>query len=234
MEQRIARPIGLTQTMKDSPERGIRILIRDYIASGYRYQGKSLSMPDFAKTTGIDLMEVLKEGGQMAGGQGQILSKSQLHQTIRVLQNHAIFMGLEDRHLTSNQLAILLRSQGDTYKPFVSSEVNKLLATQISTTRTFMDLMKNLAPDWVVREMMAEEGAKEQVYLTVEEALNILAQGSMAIDDVAKSLEAQHHTAQNPLPDISIGYGDNSVPNPGALIQIPEATLDLTNLKETN
>ena len=97
-----------------------------------------------------------------------------------------------------------------------------------------MDLMKNLAPDWVVREMLAEEGAKEQVYLTVEEALNILAQGSMAIDDVAKSLEAQHNTAQSPLPDISIGYGDNSVPNPGALIQIPEATLDLTNLKETN
>lgn len=225
---KIPRPLGVTLMIRGGLiEKAISYIVRAYVAQDYSYQGERVSIPEFSRLTGIEVKTVIDEASKMMSSQGFVLDKKGLIDATRVIGNWALLGCLEDRHTALKQAQALVKSQGDTYKPFISSEVNRAISNQITTGKTLLEAYKMLATPDIVKELTAESQGDQAQYLTVEAAVGLLAQESLDNQELAQRLKAS--TAVEQLPNISGFASDGSdvTPDPANLIQIPDGVIDL-------
>lgn len=140
-QTRIPRPLGLTLSLKSHPkqenepinDQSLQIILSNYIANNYQLLKRTISIPQLSKYLDIDNMKLTR---QLFIYQTKMynLGEEQLgEQGIKDLVGGLFSWILEDRLRISHQASILMASQGNEYKPFISSEVNRSLELMLKS-----------------------------------------------------------------------------------------------------
>lgn len=111
---------------------------------------------------------------------------------------------LEDRMAVSQQLELLKESQGDTYKPFVSAEVNKAMKLKLETTGNLAQVLRSFTggSNFNINIDNSETNVQNTNNITLEEARMLVmdTQRELAIDKSKelRLLETQYDLASLP------------------------------------
>lgn len=98
---------------------------------------------------------------------------------------------LEDRMAVSQQLELLRASQGDTYKPFISAEVNKAMKLKLDTTSNLAQVIKSLVGGSNVNISIdqSENTTNVQNNITLEDARKLILETNRELEiDKSKEL----------------------------------------------
>lgn len=148
---RIPRPLGTTLFNKNlnKNKQDIRELqryiIKRYLEDSMRINNEPMSIEQLSLYLNMDKMTLMRELTRSMSTFSGLLGKGDnMEQVARALLNTTISWSLSDRHTTIAQVEALKASQGNSYKPFVSSTLNQAIANQLSQTRAFFDIAKSL------------------------------------------------------------------------------------------
>lgn len=177
---RIPRPLGLTslsiQYRQDEDKKILEQMIQAYLTD-YLQQGTEMSLLDVGKFLGISQEEVNRAMAKMAENVLERQGINTDRELARDLGKLCLKWALGDRYHIVSQFARLSSSQGDGYKPFVSSEVNKSLDLLLKSTKQMGDLFTQLGkPSISINNTLTniQSDAKTTNYLTTETALELL------------------------------------------------------------
>lgn len=182
-KERVPRPKGLTELGQAYNNNGITLeelqnhTVNHYIATGFKYCGKAYNIEDFSKLTGID--QHIITNATIAYGQTTInlVDPNQSGDILRAVIGTLLNETLADRSRALTQLDILSRAQGQTYKPFVSGEVNKALKLTQESTAALLSLYKTMAPSTGPSVLVQNtiNAQTQNNYITPTEALELIA-----------------------------------------------------------
>lgn len=120
----------------------IKHIVTSWAISGFRYNGIPLNLYDLASMLKVNpelVMQQLSNVGQNLGG---MVDTERVEETLKSIITLSTTWAMQDRGLIMKQTEDLLRHQGPTYKPFVSSEVNKSLKLVLESNRNLMESYK--------------------------------------------------------------------------------------------
>lgn len=147
--KRIPRPQGLTilsQQLKNNPTEELTDKLFAYILSNrLELNGKMLSLSTIGSILNIPEITVFK---RFTAYQNK-LSKAFLGkagESAGAIGFFSLKAALEGYVSTNAQLAVLTRSQGGQYKPYISSSVNEALGQNTAAIRTLLDFYKVMKP----------------------------------------------------------------------------------------
>lgn len=147
--KRIPRPQGLTlisQQLTNKPnEEVVEKLFQYLLGNRLEYKGQVLSLSTIGQMVNMSEIAVYK---RFMAYQNK-LSKAFLgkgQDTTGALGFFSLKAALEGYLASSAQLAVLTRSQGGQYKPYISSSVNEALGQNTAAIRTLLDYYKVLKP----------------------------------------------------------------------------------------
>lgn len=148
---RIPRPVGTTLLAieyqklgsDEAKENLIQHIVSHYALNGFRYQGHSISIPSLAQKLKIPESSITKAISNIGTSLGNIADPESLNETAKTLLTLSTSFSLSDRGLIQSQLETLLQSQGKSYRPFISSEVNKVLKLMLESNKNLIDLYKS-------------------------------------------------------------------------------------------
>lgn len=170
------------------------------------------------------LVEVSKEMSKTG-----ILFDRHKSDVARGLTMRLIFLGSELSALTSQQVAILMASQGNKYKPFVSSEVNRAIANKIASSKPMLDLLKLLTDKQSSSLSLPSNeqptNTNNGQLLTLEMAQNMLIQGQPTVMNDGATLGTILNDSADLklLPETNPNYQGGNILNSQSLYKdIPE------------
>jgi hypothetical protein len=198
--KRIPRPRGLTLTAKTKTHKHIKHqLIIEYINNNFTINDQYYTIPQLSYSFGIPLKEIYKRVGEQQNHIGSLLdNKDSIMDAQRVLASTILNGALESKGLIAQQTALLLRSQGDSYKAFISGEVTKALKLNLESTdtliKTFNLLGGNQGPTTNILiqgqgGLNASNGPTSNEAFTPNEAIQLLGEQGLQ----TKSLTEAHH-----------------------------------------
>jgi len=224
--QRIPRPKGTTmlalEYQKLNTDEALDLLIQHivtyYAINGFRYQGKSVSIPDLAQKLNLPQNKVTNAISNIGTSMGNLADPEALNETAKTLLTLSTSFSLSDRGLIQSQLETLLASQAGTYKPFISSEVNKVLKLMLESNKSIQELYKAFfnTNSSTVNILNIHNKDNEQDYLTPQKALDLISDSQPALQsppadtnkpvsssqssfsDRAKELWIRHSIGDNP------------------------------------
>ena len=133
----------------------------------------------------------------------QIWDKDKQEDLLRGLIGTMISWTFEDRMKINNQINILTASQGNTYKPFVSAELNKALKMGLESSTSIQSLVGRLTGSGqsitnILFQQNNENNIQQNNYATREEVLEILSSEQVPKSEAATQLETQYDLASLP------------------------------------
>lgn len=153
--KRIPRSTGMTMMVKhynqieDEKERQKKLeqikdhVINQYIKEGFRMNGKTMELNELAIYLNMPLKGVVRKitryGDIMGGKDGEALARA-----VKLFSFNGL---MATRSLVLGQAQNLIRSQGDGYVPFLTSEVNRSLGNLIQNDNAFISFLKAVSPD---------------------------------------------------------------------------------------
>jgi len=151
MTIRQPRPIGTTEisrlynlTNDDNYYQDLREkVIHHYIRNNFSYCGHYLNIEQFSKHIGVSEIDIQRHLGTYGKEMGKLAKEMVNGDMVRAVTNLAFLWGMEDRAMAQQQLTIMLSSQGASYKPFISSEVNKTIKLSMEANSNLMSLVKS-------------------------------------------------------------------------------------------
>lgn len=209
-KQRIPRPLGLTElsfkynTMYDNEAYNnlIQGLINHYTRNNFHYNGIRMTLEELSINTMVKYEELLKAFNNFEQSLGTIIDPKATDDLYRVIISKAIFGSLEDRSLIAQQLNMLLSSQGGSYKPFITGEVNKALKLMLDSTANFQSLLRMVPGSIGPFIPNAPEANKEDKGLTVDEVIGLLksenVEGLLQSDKEKEKVYLEHHIEDAP------------------------------------
>lgn len=153
-QERIPRPLGFTylaQTMHTTnneeekqriKEKLINKTIDIYVSQGMMLNGKTISLQEMASYLDIPLRNLMKRVNRGFKVISDMFEGDGARENARVGIFRALNFALEGKASAEAQLAILMASQGDEYKPFISSEVNKAITNNVNAIKPLVDILK--------------------------------------------------------------------------------------------
>ena len=141
------------------------------------------------------------------------------------------FESAELSALTSQQTAILMASQGGTYKPFISGEVNRAIGNQIAAMKPKLDLMKLLLDGKSSSNgpgLPVEPGAAQQgKFMTIEMAHNMLNDTPLTVmsDSATRDHILTNSTDLKLIPETNPNYQGGDILRSSSLYQGTEEEL---------
>lgn len=153
-EERIPRPLGFTylaqqmhNTNNEEEKQEIKTKLQNkiidiYVANGMMLNNKTISLPELATYLNMPLKKLLKRVNRGFQAIGNLFEDGGNKEFARVGIFRAFNWALEGKAIAEAQLRILMASQGDEYKPFISGEVNKAIANNTSAIKPLADLLK--------------------------------------------------------------------------------------------
>lgn len=147
---RTPRPLGSTELSKaynaTNDEEHYQSLkqniIHHYIRNNFSYCGQYMNIEQFAfliKETPITIQRYMGTYGDQISTLVDEMTKANV---FRALGKIAFFNCIEDRSLALQQLSIMTESQGGTYAPFISGEVNKSIKLVMDSNAQMITLMQ--------------------------------------------------------------------------------------------
>lgn len=249
---RFPRESNLSILNKTNPTQAIATAIRRYTDCGFMYLNRKVNFQVFSKFLGLTEEElVARLYDSLSAGLGVTRRASEPQNIdntgfpVPAASNddfwghlNSISKGItlrvaghlyQDRALAERQLEILLVSQNGAYKPFISGEVQKLLATMQSSTRNEMDFLKvvkglsnNGQGNLVSVEINNQQAmANNNVILTTDKALELLQENRHTL----KGPDESHH-----LKALYTEYNIDDTPEVKAL---SDGTKELQKIKLT-
>jgi len=187
MTSRTPRPKGLTMLslnyQKDDSEhnkdRVYKHLINQYTLSGFRLNGVPVSIPELAQIIKMpekDINALISDTGQELGA---FTNPQQIEDTLRSIASLSTNWAIQDRGIIMQQIELLQKSQGDSYKPFISGELNKALKTGLDANKNIMELYKAFftSTSTNILNIYGDTPNESQNYVTPEEAFDLLHEG---------------------------------------------------------
>ena len=214
---RTPRPKGLTEIghtyNNTKTEEDLRQLqkhvIESYINTGFKYCNQPMNLEQFARYTNIPIsliMEQINHKGKDTFIQADPEEQGDL---LRALLGITLGASLSDRIAAQQQLSILTNAQGNTYKPFISSEVNKALKLNQEATQGILAIAKSLGGSQglsvTVNNTFGDKIENQQNnYLTSEKALELISQQPtnkplLENPEAKKALHAQYGLGAMPV-----------------------------------
>jgi len=182
-KKRQARPMGITEighmynkgivTKEELEDK----LIEHYIRTGFMFNGRSMSIEQFCIHTKIDPDRVFHQVTERGKDRFGMVDQEEQGDHLRALLGIAISGALSDRSAALQQLNILQSAQGQTYKPFVSGEVNKALKLTMESTQGILQIAKSLGGtqglNVVINNNQGDSNTQHN-YLTSDKALELM------------------------------------------------------------
>lgn len=183
--QRQPRPMGLTflalkyqkDNSEDNRHQVLKHLINQYTLSGFRLNNVPVPIPQFAILIGVPEQEVMEYISQVSESIGAFNSPAQIQQTLTTIASLSTNWAIQDRGLISQQIELLARAQGGSYKPFISSELNKALKIGLDANKNFMEIYKTFFTQQQTNILNIYRNVEDKKYLTPEEAFEIVNDG---------------------------------------------------------
>lgn len=119
-------------------------IIGEYIHGGFKVCGNVVNIQGLALYLGMgigDLMKKVHQQIQMVSG---LADGKRLEEMASALIFTSFSNSLQARHIALAQTELLLRAQGDTYVPFVSSTVNHSITNLMAADKSMMQLYSTL------------------------------------------------------------------------------------------
>lgn len=180
---RIPRPIGTTEQgnlfnkTNDNTyyEKLYELTIHHYIRNNFSYCGIFMNIETFSRFINIEQTKIMgyiqSYGKAMAMVNKEIIGGD----LSRALTNFSLNWVLEDRSAIQQQLTILTAEQQNSYKPFLTGEVNRTLKLSMESTMNAMQLLRSLgggiAP--MLNGDNANDGTPQEDYITVDKAVRL-------------------------------------------------------------
>lgn len=252
MVKRIPRPQGITllsqaynqepdpQQKQDKLDNLYYLIVLQYVMGGYQLNKQSMTYFQLSQYMNIDIDKCMSLVIKATKKQGTLFDQEDAQITARENTKRAFFWGTEIWAQMQAQLAILQASQGSTYKPFISSEVNKALTNLLNAGKLQQDhafryleaVMKSVPNPEYPNPLIGTHNpnAQTQSYIGTEEALRLIAEAGERAPFTEDSVGALIGPSNlNPLPEVkaavqdltSIGIRHNgtqsqeSIPSPG-------------------
>lgn len=178
---RIPRPMGITElsrlydrTKEEQYYQDLRErIIHHYTRNNFSYCGHYLNIEQFSRHIGISEIEVQRYMGNYGKELGKLSKELIDGDIVRALTNLSFNWGLEDRARTQQQLALMLQSQGATYKPFISAEVGKTLKLSMDANNNMMALMKSFMTGTTTYTPIPEGNNPDDKGITADQAIRL-------------------------------------------------------------
>jgi len=173
--ERIPRPKHITslainyrQTKNEQLKRQlIQVLLSQYTTNGFQLNGHPLSLQDLSFKYNIDIGTIYKELGEISKTVTGFINSDDLLSSHEALLAMLLESGIRDKGLAAAQLSRMLHSQGDTYKPFISSTVNQAVDLNLKATRNLVDIAQSFIPkNSEVIHMIRDRGQAESLSVT--------------------------------------------------------------------
>lgn len=156
----------------------IELIVTEYINQDFRVNGKPISLNQLSDHYNIPLDLVNKCFIQRSKDISGFLSQGDLIATHERLLGMAFSGIAKDRSLVAQQLTLLLDSQGDTYKPFISGTVNEALKMMMGSTKNMIDFIDKVMPKNSEMVGLILNGNKPDS-LTAKEAISLIRQEAL-------------------------------------------------------
>lgn len=222
MTMRHPRPKGTTMLLQrknyDNKDKElIKLLLLDYINNSFTIQLQPTSIDQLCIYYDIDEHTTKEVFNDLTKNYSGLLGGDTMEGTIRALLFSALNNTLGSRALIQQQVHKLIDSQGDGYKAFVTSEVNKSLKLLLDSDKNMMDWAKTLqssSPQTVNLITHTQQDTQQQAEsLDTNKALLLMEQAGhtalLAKDD--KALEDQYKGYLDDTPEVDarlIGHGE--------------------------
>ena len=156
----------------------IYTIMLEYVTKGFTLNGKQISLHQISNQYNVPiellnnkLVQITKETGSMILGNDLV----EAHQGALGIVLGGLF---DDRGYIVEQLNLLLRSQGASYKPFISSAVNQALKLMLDSSKNMMDWADKIMPkNSEITNLILNQNASES--LSAEDAIRHIRQGAL-------------------------------------------------------
>lgn len=139
-------PKQLNQETSVLKEKLIQKLIAYVLSAKLMVGDKQITLSNLGDYLNIPNHIIIKHYIRYSEKMGQVFNNQKAGGLAGVIQFEVLAKILEDRAAIAMQQAILTKSQGGQYKPFISSAVNDILNIQLSSTKVMMEYAKMLTP----------------------------------------------------------------------------------------
>jgi hypothetical protein len=248
---RISRPMGVTVMAKEynearSDNNPIAALRKNTITKRYiqallnneliEYDSitkdyKPISTNKLALILGMNEYELMVEISKQMSKAGILFDRHKAD-VARGLTMRLIFLGSELSALTSQQVSILMASQGNKYKPFISGEVNRAIANKIASSKPMLDLLKLLTDKQSSTLSLPSDSLPSNTtdgqILTVEMAHNMLNQGLPTVmnDDATRATILANSADLKLLPETNPNFQGGDILRSASLYKGQPEDLD--------
>jgi len=152
IQRRIPRPIGTTEIgyhhYKDpstqNKDKLLNHIITHYNTNNFSYCNRHYNIEQLSILLNIQSNTILQGTIQYGHTLQANMDTLTSGEALRALYSICIQGSLEDRSRALEQLSILRASQGDSYKPFVSGEVNKSLKLVMESNSSMASVLQGL------------------------------------------------------------------------------------------
>lgn len=213
--ERIPRPIGTTEIGrhynktkdKDILQELIQHVVQHYIDTGFKYCHNIMDLYSFSQYVNIDVTLIQQQMIQRSKALINLDDPESQSDHLRAVLNSVLSCALSDRNRALTQYEHLAKAQGQTYKPFISGEVNKALKLTLDTTSNLTALYKALMGNdasIVINNNNANNQNNTDNYLTIDKALTVLHQNSPKAltpgepNPLAQGLYLEHQLGDTP------------------------------------
>lgn len=175
---RLPRPMGITQSLAEyhhSKDEALlskikKYMIQQWLISNGVVCGRSynvMELSNFLKCNPDDIRLQMRDNMLSS----KIWDKESQQAIIDSLMGQQITWALEDRMEIENQVRILKDSQGHSYMPFITSELNKAIGMKLSSSASLQSIVRTLTGGGSVNIFNQFNQQNNQVGVTIEDAV---------------------------------------------------------------
>lgn len=192
---RIPRPRGFTLALQslnpNDPQKTKKtlnylkqLIVEQWTMDNNELHGKLYTIKDLSIYLNLPISITMKimnnclvrVSNLFGGNNGERMGEVARAQIFRLL-----FCGSESHSLIAKQTNILMASQGDGYKPFISGEVNRSLANMIQSNRAMADLVKLMMPSNTGQLTINNNLNQTAKYVNTEQAVNLIRENTKSM-----------------------------------------------------
>jgi hypothetical protein len=230
------RPLGTTQLSliyQHSPKQEnksliIKHVIKQYILQGFTFNHKHITIDQLSSIINIDVHTILREVNRQSQGLMDITNPEAVQDTVRALLSLGLRATLEDRGRVLEQVELLKRSQGESYKAFVSGEVRQGLDLLSKTGQNIITAAKALLPNQgTLININNTQTHEAQTYIDASKATQMIkASGHIPLKENPEGLQGLRGTYNlDEMPEVNAklqsGRGGNEGLTMGTLTDLP-------------
>lgn len=182
---------------QDKKDHVYQHLITQYTLNGFTHQGSSMNIYQLAQYLHLPPEQIMKYINQTSQSIGTLVNPEQIQETMQSIISLSTTWAIQDRGQIQNQTALLLESQGNKYRAYVSSEVNKSFKLMLESNKALQEAYKTFFTSTNnqtnILNIYGESDDKEQDYVSPDQALNMLLANNKDANNTLPQLNVPHN-----------------------------------------